>query len=277
MQVIVDLHCHSTVSDGLLAPEAVVRRAATNGVSLLSLTDHDGLDGLSCAREVANQLGMRFVNGVEISIEWGGAQVHLLGYQFDADDPQLNDGLASIHNGRVIRARHMAASLEKVGIPGCLEGALRFAENPELISRAHFARHLAAIGVCKDVRSVFDAYLVPGKPGYVEHRWPTVAEAVGWIVGAGGVASVAHPARYAFSRGQMRTLLDEFKQCGGRAVEVVSGSHSVDDVALYARIAREFGFMASCGSDFHGPDESYTDLGRISCLPDGLTPVWEAF
>ncbi|WP_218122625.1 3',5'-nucleoside bisphosphate phosphatase [Propionivibrio dicarboxylicus] len=277
MQLIVDLHCHSTVSDGLLSPEALVRRAAGNGVSLLSLTDHDGVSGLARARQEAETVGMRFVNGVEISIEWGGAQVHLLGYRFDADDAALTGGLASIHSGRLVRARSMSESLEKIGIAGCFEGAMRFAENPKLISRAHFARHLAATGVCKDVRSVFDSYLVPGKPGYVEHRWPTVAEAVGWIVGAGGIAAVAHPARYAFSRGEMRKLLDEFKQCGGQAIEVVSGSHSVDDVGTYSRIAREYGFMATSGSDFHGPDESYADLGRVASLPEGLTPVWESF
>lgn len=254
-----------------------MRRAAANGVSLLALTDHDGLGGLSRARETANEFGMRFINGVEISIEWGGAQVHLLGYNFDATAPGLNAGLESIHDGRVVRARQMSEALEKIGIGGCLEGAMRFAEDPRLISRAHFARHLAASGVCRDVRSVFESYLVPGKPGYVEHRWPTVAEACDWVIAAGGVVSVAHPARYAFSRAEMRRLLDEFKQCGGQAIEVVSGSHSTDDTHYFGRIAREYGFMASCGSDFHGPDESYADLGRISRLPEDLTPVWAAF
>ena len=273
----VDLHCHSTASDGLLPAAEVVRRAAANGVELLALTDHDDLGGLAAARSTADEIGMRFVNGVEISIEWRGLQVHILGYAFAADDPALNAGLAAIRSGRVERARRMSAELEKVGIAGCFDGAMRHAENPSLISRAHFARYLVEIGVCKDVRSVFESYIVPGKPGYGEHRWATLAESVGWIRGAGGVASVAHPGRYKFSRPEMRTLLEEFKSAGGQAIEIVSGSHSAENTALFGKLAREFGFLASCGSDFHGPKESYVDLGKLEPLPPGLTPIWEAF
>ena len=273
----IDLHCHSTASDGLLAPAELVRRAAANGVELLALTDHDDLGGLSPARAVAESLGMRFINGVEISIEWGGLQVHILGYNFDAEDAALNTGLASIRSGRIVRAQRMSADLEKAGIPGCFEGAMRFAENPNLISRAHFARYLVECGVCKDVRSVFDSYIVPGRPGYVDHRWATLEESIGWIVGAGGLASIAHPGRYKFSRPEMRSLLGDFKSYGGQAIEIVSGSHSAENVAVFGRFAREYGFMASCGSDFHGPGESYVDLGRIESLPPDLKPVWEAF
>lgn len=274
---IIDLHCHSTASDGLLAPAELVRRAAANGVELLALTDHDDLGGLSPARAVAESLGMRFINGVEISIEWGGLQVHILGYNFNAEDAALNTGLASIRSGRIVRAQRMSANLEKAGIPGCFDGAMRFAENPNLISRAHFARYLVECGVCKDVRSVFDSYIVPGRPGYVDHRWATLEESIGWIVGAGGIASIAHPGRYKFSRPEMRSLLDDFKSYGGQAIEIVSGSHSAENVAVFGRLAREYGFMASCGSDFHGPGESYVDLGRIEPLPHDLKPVWEAF
>ena len=277
MQIIVDLHCHSTASDGLLSAEALVRRAAANGVSLFSLTDHDDLGGLADARAVSLEAGMQFINGVEVSIEWGGLQVHVVGLNFDERDAALNAGLLSIRSGRVGRARRMSAELEKVGIAGCFEGAMRHAENPNLISRAHFARYLVEIGVCKDVRSVFESYIVPGRPGYVEHRWATLEESVGWIVGAGGVAVIAHPGRYKLSRAEMRQLLDEFKSVGGQAIEVVSGSHSLDNVAVFSRFAREYGFMASCGSDFHGPGESYIDLGRLAPTPQGLTPVWEAF
>ena len=273
----IDLHCHSTASDGLLAPAELVRRAAANGVELLALTDHDDLGGLSPARAVAESLGMRFINGVEISIEWGGLQVHILGYNFDAEDAALNTGLASIRSGRIVRAQRMSADLEKAGIPGCFDGAMRFAENPNLISRAHFARYLVECGVCKDVRSVFDSYIVPGRPGYVDHRWATLEESIGWIVGSGGIASIAHPGRYKFSRPEMRSLLGDFKSYGGQAIEIVSGSHSAENVAVFGRFAREYGFMASCGSDFHGPGESYVDLGRIESLPTDLKPVWDAF
>ena len=274
---IVDLHCHSSASDGLLSPAELVRRAAGNGVTLFSLTDHDDLSGLAAARATADQFGMRFINGVEISIEWSGLQVHVLGYNFDADNERLNAGLETIRSGRITRARRMSEALEKIGIGGCFAGALRYAENPSLISRAHFARYLVEAGVCKDVRSVFDAYIVPGRPGYVDHRWATLEESVGWVVGAGGIAAIAHPGRYKFSRSQMRKMLQEFKQCGGQAIEVVSGSHSADNVTLFGRLAKEFGFMATCGSDFHGPEESYVDLGKIDPLPASLKPVWEAF
>lgn len=274
----VDLHCHSTASDGLLSPEMVARRAVANGVNLFALSDHDDLSGLPAAAAIAAGAGMRFVTGVEISIEWRNAQVHILGYNFDAADTRLNAGLESIRNGRVARARRMSDDLEKkLGLAGCLEGAMRYAENPNLISRAHFARYLVEKGVCKEVRHVFESYLVPGRPGYVDHRWASLEESLAWVTGAGGIASVAHPGRYKFSRAEMRQFLDEFKQLGGRAIEVVSGSHSQDNVLLFSRLARESGFLASCGSDFHGAGESHIDVGGIAPLPDGLTPIWEAF
>ena len=273
----VDLHCHSSASDGLLPAADVARRAFANGVDLLALTDHDNLGGLAAARAVADEVGMGLVNGVEISIEWGGLQVHILGLGFAADDQALGDGLETIRSGRVVRAQRMAAELDKVGLHGAFEGAMRHAENPTLISRAHFARYLVESGVCKDVRSVFDSYLIPGRPGYVDHRWATLADSVGWINGAGGIAALAHPGRYKFSKPQMRLLLEEFKELGGQAIEVISGSHSAENVAVFGRYAREYGFMASCGSDFHGPGESYVDLGKLAPLPPDLKPVWEAF
>ena len=262
----VDLHSHSTASDGLLAAADVARRAAENGVDIFALTDHDDLGGLVAARTVADELGMRFVNGVEISIEWEGLQIHVLGYGFAADDAALNAGLASIRSGRTNRAQRMSAELEKVGIRGVFDGAMRYAGNPHLISRSHFARYLVEIGVCRDVRSVFDSYIVPGRPGYVDHRWATLEDSVGWIVGAGGVASVAHPGRYKLSRPEMRRFLDDFKRLGGQAIEVISGSHSAENVAVFSRLAREYEFMASCGSDYHGPGESYVDLGKTGAF-----------
>lgn len=273
----VDLHCHSTASDGLLAPREVAYRAAGNGVELLALTDHDDIAGLPAARDAAEECGMAFVSGVEISIEWEGTQIHVVGLNFDPGNAALNDGLASIRAGRIDRARRMSVELERHGIPNTFEGAMRYAENPNLISRAHFARYLVETKRCKDVRSVFETYLVPGKPGYVDHRWADLADAVSWIHGAGGVAVVAHPARYKVSMGAMRRFLGHFRDLGGQAIEVVSGSHSLDDVGTYGRLAREFGFLASRGSDFHGPQESYVDLGMLGYLPDGLKPVWSVF
>ncbi|EXI80637.1 MAG: Histidinol phosphatase of the PHP family protein [Candidatus Accumulibacter appositus] len=272
-----DLHCHSTCSDGLLAPSDVAARAAANGVELLALSDHDSLDGLAAARSAAEAAGMGFVNGVEISIEWQGLQIHILGYAFDSSHQALNAGLESIRAGRVDRAQRMSAELEKVGIAGAFDGAMRYAANPSLVSRAHFGRFLVESGAAKDLRSVFESYLVPGRPGYVDHRWATLADSLAWVQAAGGLVAVAHPGRYKLSRAEMRRFLSEFKDLGGQAIEVVSGSHTQEHVDIFARYAREYGFLASRGSDFHGPGESYFDLGQLAALPDGLKPVWEAF
>ncbi|MBN8438560.1 MAG: 3',5'-nucleoside bisphosphate phosphatase [Accumulibacter sp.] len=272
-----DLHCHSTCSDGLLPAAEVARRAAANGVAMLALTDHDDLDGLPAARAAADAVGMAFVNGVEISIEWEALQIHILGLAFNRADPALNAGLAAIRSGRIERARRMSAELEKVGIAGAFEGAMRFAANPSLVSRAHFGRYLVESGVCKDLRSVFESYLVPGRPGYVDHRWATLSDSLRWILGAGGLAVVAHPGRYKLSRADMRRFLGEFKDLGGQAIEVMSGSHTAEHVDAFGRLAREHDFLASRGSDFHGPGESYVDLGKLAPLPAGLTPVWQAF
>lgn len=274
---IIDLHCHSTASDGLLAPHELALRAVGNGVEMLALTDHDDLSGLAEAGALARENGLRFVDGVEISIEWGGQQVHILGYGFRTDDPTLNAGLAQIRSGRVERAQRMSEALARVGIAGAFEGAMRYAKNPSLISRAHFARYLVECGRCRDVHAVFEDFLVPGRPGYVDHRWATLEDSIGWIRGAGGIASIAHPGRYKFSRGEMRRLIGEFKEIGGQSIEIVSGRHSNDTMLVFARLAQEFGLLGSCGSDFHGPEESYTDLGRIEAMPDGVTPIWEAF
>jgi predicted metal-dependent phosphoesterase TrpH len=276
--MLIDLHTHSRISDGLLSPAEVVARAAARGVGFLALTDHDETGGLKEARAAAGRAGLRFVNGVEISIEWGGLQVHIVGLGIDGHNAALNAALASIRAGRVVRARRMSEDLEKIGIPGCFEGAMRHAQNPDLISRSHFARHLVKTGVCRDMHSVFESYLVPGKPGYVTHQWATLGEAIGWIHGAGGIAVVAHPGRYRFSRQELRALFDEFKGLGGQGIEVVSGSsHSPELCLEFSRLAREYGFLASCGSDFHGPEESHVDVGGNPALPDGLVPVWTAF
>jgi predicted metal-dependent phosphoesterase TrpH len=274
---IIDLHTHSTTSDGLLSSADVARRAANRGVAVLALTDHDETSGLPQAREAAEGAGMRFINGVEISIEWGGLQVHIVGLDFDVGNAALRAGLEFVRSGRTDRARRMSAALEESGIPDCFSGAMRYAKNPGLIGRSHFARYLVEIGVCRDVRSVFDSYLVPGKPGYVVHRWATLAEAVGWIRGAGGVPVIAHPGRYKFTREELRDLFDAFKGLGGQAIEVVSGSHSPEQLAVFSRLAQEYEFLASCGSDFHGPAESYVDVGGHAPLPDGVAPVWTAF
>ncbi|NEX59921.1 3',5'-nucleoside bisphosphate phosphatase [Noviherbaspirillum galbum] len=271
----VDLHCHSTVSDGALAPAEVAARASANGVQVWALTDHDEVGGIAEARAAADALGMRFVPGVEISITWSEKTVHIVGLQIDERNEDLVRGLASTRSGRERRAREMAAQLAAVGIEGAYEGALEFVGNPDLISRTHFARFLVEKGVCQDTAEVFRNYLTDGKPGFVPHRWATLKEAVTWIRGAGGTAVVAHPGRYDFSDMQLDALLTEFKQLGGTGVEVVTGSHTVEEYGIFAGVARRYGLLASRGSDFHAPGESPIDLGALPPLPESLTPVWK--
>jgi predicted metal-dependent phosphoesterase TrpH len=270
-----DLHCHSTVSDGLLDPAAVVARAVANGVDLLALTDHDEIGGLDAASAAADAAGLRFVTGTEISVSWGDDQtVHIVGLNFDHRHPDLVAGLARVRGGRDARAGRMAAELAKVGIDGAYEGALKYAGNPALISRSHFARYIVERGFAPDVKTVFDHWLAKGKPGYVSHPWAELPEALGWIKAAGGIAVIAHPGRYRLTPAERRELYVAFKTLGGEGIEVVSGSHNEAEQREFARIAREFGFLASRASDFHGPGESYTDLGRMAQLPPDLKPVW---
>ena len=272
-----DLHCHSTASDGLLAPAELVRRAAGNGVDILALTDHDEISGLAEARAQAAALNLRFVDGVEVSISWGGITIHVVGLNIDPDNQQLQYGLHAIRQGRAERARKMAEDLARVGIPGSLEGAYSFVENPNLIGRTHFARFLAEKRYVSDVRSAFQHYLVSGKPGYVPHRWATLGEALGYIKAGDGIAVVAHPGRYKLTRAEMRRFLGEFKDGGGAGVEVITSSHTPEQFLEYAILAKEFGFLASRGSDFHGPGESHLDLGKLPDLPYGVAPVWGEF
>lgn len=270
----IDLHSHSTMSDGQLPPAEVARRAHRNGVDVWALTDHDELSGLSEAAREAGELGMRFVPGVEISVTWAGQTVHIVGLSFDPANTALIEGLRATRSGRSERARRMGKRLEALGMPGAYEGALPFAGNPELISRTHFARYLVAAGHCPDVQTVFDKYLGDNCPGHEPMRWASLAEAVGWIRGAGGRAVMAHPGRYKYTPVQFAALFDEFIQLGGEGVEVVTGSHTPDEARRYADVARRYGLLASRGSDFHSERDSRIDLGMLPLLPPDLKPVW---
>lgn len=272
-----DLHSHSTVSDGWLEPEELVRRAVANDTELLALTDHDEVSGLAAAAAEAGRHGLRFVPGVEISVSFAAETVHIVGLGIDPQDRTLLEALHDLRSGRDARAGRIAAELAAAGIEGALEGARSFARNPALVSRAHFARHLVAIGLMPDVKTVFDHYLARGKPGHVTHQWAELEDAVAWIRGAGGVAVVAHPARYRLSSVQMTQLFDRFIAAGGEAVEVVSGAHSVEEMRRYATLARQRGLLASRASDFHGVGESTVDVGRCNPLPPDLVPVWTRF
>lgn len=270
----VDLHCHSNVSDGVLTPTEVAKRAHRNGVRLWSLTDHDETGGQAAAQKTADELGMEYITGIEISVTWQDRTLHMVGLNFDPLNKALNEGLSSIRAGRDRRSYKIAERFDALGIPGTYEGALGFADNPELISRSHFARYLVAAGHCKSMQEVFDRYLSDQGPANVSMEWASLPEAMEWVREAGGVSVIAHPGRYKYTRSQFVELWRTFKLLGGKGVEVVTGSHNPDQYYQYADVCRQYGFFASVGSDFHCPKESRLDLGHLPALPSGIRPIW---
>ena len=273
MRSLIDLHCHSTVSDGVLTPTELVNYAAEKGVRVLALTDHDDVAGLPEARQVAHSHGMQFIDGVEISVTWRRRTLHIVGLKINPKYPALAEGLEKIRAGRHVRAVGIANALEKTGIHGALEGAYEYSKGG-IISRTHFARFLIEKGYAKDTKAVFKHYLVKGKPGYFEHQWATLEDAMAWIVGSGGVAVIAHPGRYDLGRVTMLELMHEFRSLGGRAIEVVTGSHTVDQYQEFAKIAHQFDLASSSGSDYHGK-ETYIDMAKLPSLPRSCVPVWQ--
>jgi predicted metal-dependent phosphoesterase TrpH len=270
-----DLHCHSTHSDGLLAPSAVVARAIERGVDVLALTDHDEVSGLAEAQAAAAAGGIKFVCGSELSVSWGGITIHVVALGIDPRNATLTRGLETIRSGRSTRARRIAESLAAAGIPGAFEGAMKHVTSERLVSRTHFARFLVEAGHARELKDVFKRYLTRGKPGYVAHSWATLGQAVEWIHAAGGQAVIAHPGRYDISATAMRRLLSEFRDGGGDAIEVLSSSHTPAQFAEFASHARAFGLRGSSGSDWHGPGESWMDLGAMPEMPAGVVPVWK--
>ncbi len=272
--LMIDLHSHSTISDGLLTPTALVQHAHSKGIKVLSLTDHDDIEGLKEATSEAKLLGMYLIHGVEISVTWKRCTVHIIGLNVDSENKTLLQGLSSIREGRFERAKLMAEALSQIGIKGSLEGALKYAKSG-IIGRTHFARFLVETGYAKDVRTVFKNYLVKGKPGFIEHTWASLDKALSWIHESGGVAVIAHPARYDLGKNNLLALLNEFKDLGGQGIEVISGSHTAEQSLKYARISKDFQLLASTGSDYHGPGISYREMGALPRLPEICDPIWE--
>ena len=272
-----DLHSHSTRSDGLLSPAEVVRRAAARGVDVLALTDHDELAGLGEASDAAREAGIAFVAGAELSVTWRDTTLHVVGLGIDPDDDALASGLEDVRRGRDARARRIGEALAQAGIPNAFEGALGYVTSERLVSRTHFARYLIEAGYARDMKDVFRRYLSKGNPGYVAHAWPSLAQAVAWIHGAGGEAVIAHPGRYKLDRSERRALFEAFRELGGDALEVVSPSHDAAQYREFANTARTFGLRGSCGTDFHGEGESHVDFGDLPPLPPGVDPVWQAW
>jgi len=270
----VDLHCHSTASDGSLPPAQVVRRAAAAGVTLLALTDHDSIDGLPEAREATVGTGLTLLAGTEISALWNNRTLHIVGLGFNEQSDELNDGLALHQALRRSRADAMAAKLEKIGLHNAAERAANSAQGGQ-VTRTHFARLLVEDGLVKDMAAAFKRYLKPGKPGYVASQWQDSAEVISWIHAAGGKAILAHPFGYGMTASWRRRMLSDFKEDGGDALEVCCGNSQPADIVQATKDADRYELMGSIGSDFHSPEQRWLGLGKVQPLPADVTPVWE--
>jgi predicted metal-dependent phosphoesterase TrpH len=272
----IDLHTHSNCSDGALTPASLVARAAAAGVEVLALTDHDTVAGLEQAGDSAGPLGVRLVPGVEISAAWRAQAIHVLGLWIDPASAQLREVLETQGGRRRERMRKMCGRLAKLGLPGS-ELLAAVEALPGLPTRAHLANALVAGGHVNRTEDAFRKYLGAGRSANVAAEWPALDVVVGWIHAAGGVAVLAHPARYALSAGARRAMLSDFVAAGGAALEVVSGGNAAQDVEAVAALAVKYGLMGSVGSDFHDPELTWNPLGRSLKLPDCVTPVWRSY
>ena len=276
MTDIYDLHSHSIASDGALSPTELVKRAHEKGVTVLALTDHDTTNGLAEAQQAAAELGMRLINGIELSASHLNQCLHIVGLNIDPNNPALSEGIAQQQKIRDLRAKQIAEKLEKKKIFGAYEFVTQAAGNGE-ITRSHFADFLLTHQHVTTQQEAFDRYLSKGKPAFVPTVWASLEETVAWIKAAGGVAVVAHPLRYKLSVKWMNRALAVFKQAGGQGIEVVTGRASLDEIRMSQQFAEKHQLYASAGSDFHAPDNLYLELGRLAAMPVGLKPVWELF
>ena len=270
----IDLHMHSTASDGTLSPTELMRFAAECGCNTVALTDHDTAAGVSEARSEAHRLGIRFIAGIEVSSLWGGRAIHVVGLGIDDTNPVLTRKVREFEVSRTRRAAQIAEKLAALGIAGMLEKATAFAENKLNVSRVHFALALLEAGAVKNQQEAFDRYLGDGKPAYIMAPWPTVAEAVDLIHTAGGIAVMAHPGRYHFKNDwTVDELMKDFAAAGGEAVEVISGSQQPDFTPRCLAWAREYKLLVSTGSDFHSKTGTRPMPGTQGQLPAGYTSV----
>ncbi len=272
----IDLHCHSTASDGALSPGDLVRRAGEKGVTHLALTDHDTIAGLEDARTVAQGIGISLVAGTELSCQWKSHTIHIVGLDFDTSDPKLNAALERQNDSRWRRARTIADKLAKLKIDNMVEKATLKAGG-DVPGRPHFARVLVDEGAVKDSAQAFKRYLGAGKAGDVKGFWPSLEDVVQWVTSAGGIAVLAHPRKYKLTATKLRALTGDFRQAGGRAIEVSTSGQSSGDLGFLAELCRRENLLASQGSDFHFPGAPWCELGSIMKMPDGLEPVWHHF
>ena len=270
--MLADLHCHSLKSDGDLSPSDLVDRAAEQGVTMLALTDHDTINGLAEARARAEMHNIELISGIEFSSVWNGIGIHVVGLGFDETHPEMLAAIARQEDCRLQRAKTIAERLEKLGIKGIWAKAEAIANGAQ-IGRPHFAQALIDMEKVSNMAQAFKRYLGAGKPGDVKTLWPDITEVVGWIREAGGVAVVAHPDKYKMTNTKLKSMLKAFAEAGGNGLEVVSGATEVTFSRRMVEICNELGFLASQGSDFHGP-RPWSELGKFTKMPEGVNPVW---
>ena len=266
------MHSHTTASDGALSPKTLLERAALNQVKTLAITDHDTVDGYLEALPFAAELGIQLISGIELSARWGKTGVHIVGLNFDVNHPAMQEAVAHQFQVRRERSEKIAEKLKKCGIEEPLSGAARYAKG--IVCRPHFAQFLVDAGYVKSIEKAFKRYLGKGKAGDVPSVWPHLKEVIGWITQAGGVAILAHPGKYHMTRVKMRALIEDFVALGGKGLEVVTGGQSQAESEYFATLCEQHQIYGSVGSDFHGPDTRWSDIGKIGAPPDACQPVW---
>jgi predicted metal-dependent phosphoesterase TrpH len=272
----IDLHCHSTASDGALTPTELVARAAEKKVTHLALTDHDTVRGFAEAHSAAKANNIVLIPGIELSCLWRSHTIHIVGLDFDIDNTDFLAALEQQNRNRWARAAMIAERLSKLAVPDLLERATA-ESGGDVPGRPHFAKVMVEAGVVKNVAQAFKRYLGSGKVGDVKAYWPELQEVVQWINSAGGLAVLAHPRKYQLTATKLRDLTADFRRAGGQAIEVSTSGQSSGDLGFLAELCVREKLLASQGSDFHFPGAPWCELGRIMKMPDGLEPVWHHF
>lgn len=274
MSDVFDLHTHSTASDGILSPAELLEKARNVGITTLALTDHDTVSGLATAQEAAKKNNVRLINGIELSTKWDNKTIHIVGLNIDASSQIMLNATTHLNKLREERAIKIGEKLKKVGINNAYENAKRIAAGGT-VTRQHFSTFLVENGNAKNQSDVFKRYLVRNKPGYVTVDWPSLEDTISYIDDAGGVAVIAHPLRYKMTATKCRIMIKEFKELGGKAIEVVTGHNQANEIQIASNYAKKFDMAASVGSDFHNGNSAWGKLGQLAALPLGLTPIWE--
>ncbi|WP_026972320.1 PHP domain-containing protein [Aliagarivorans marinus] len=269
--MLIDLHSHTTASDGGLTPQELVFRAENKQLALLAITDHDTTDGVALAQKTASKLTI--VPGTEISTAWHAFDIHIVGLNIDLDNAVLQAALTEQREKREQRAVEMGRRLAKAGYPDVYEEAKQVAGSAP-VTRSHFAKVLVRRGVADNPAKVFDKFLRRGNTGYVPNNWMSIAEAVKVIQQAGGQAVLAHPTNYRLSNKWLRKLVAEFASAGGDAIEVAAPQLNREVQQFVADLAEEHGLLASQGTDFHHPS-AWRELGRGLHLPQKCQPIWQ--